>query len=143
MIKAYSGHYDDDVADTMMEQTEIKARDLAGPSPDPIECDLANAAATLYLDWSLCALNDAYSVKLRVETVAGWWNALENRKDGSCRRYLSALRSLGAYRKILPMVQINLAKINVGSVKGSRPRRPDRPITIDVTPDGPPASQDV
>jgi hypothetical protein len=87
---------------------ETLRRDLAGPSPTPIEAGLAERAA---LDWLV--LHDA---ELRLAAIvagegrrAAFW---EKRVDAAHRRYIAAVKALAAVRKMaVPVLigQLNIA----------------------------------
>lgn len=97
----------------IMREMRRVARELAGDKPTPIEQMLANRAA---LCWHIVnhyerAYAQAGSITLNQARYH------QDRIDRAHKRYLSALKTLAAVRKLaLPAIQVNVAKNQVNVV---------------------------
>jgi hypothetical protein len=102
------------------EATELRlaeVRDeLAGPDPTPIERLLAERAAVC---WFLVNRYESVYANAREQTLRQ--AAFQQEKiDRAHKRYLSALKTLAAVRKLaLPAIQVNIAREQVNVAGGS------------------------
>jgi hypothetical protein len=79
-------------------------RDLEGPAPSPLERLLVERVALSWLDLHLAELNAICIDKPGLKLA----ESLARRRDRASRRYLAALKTLAAVRKLaLPDIRIN------------------------------------
>lgn len=91
-------------------------RELAGPDPAPLERLLAERAALCWL--TVHQYEAAYAQRMGELSIAQG-DFHQRRIDAAHRRYLSALKSLAAVRRLaLPAVRINLARRQVNVAGG-------------------------
>jgi hypothetical protein len=110
--------------DTLREEIDAVALELAGPEPTPIERTLAETAA---LSWFALRLHESHFAGGATSDDGLTINQSEHhqrRVDRAHRRFLATLKTLAMVRRLaIPTLQINLARqqINVASVHPSCP----------------------
>jgi hypothetical protein len=100
---------------------ESMRSELAGPESSAVERLLAARVASCWLEAHAMAIGHDQAMEAAPETLT--FRRLEHfqkMKDHASRRYLQALRTLAAVKKLGPPIQINLAtnQVNMASVGG-------------------------
>jgi hypothetical protein len=101
--------------EAMIRKTEILRKDLAGPSPTPLERLLVERIVTCWLHLHDVQVRFVQAKGLSIPQADYHHRAI----DHCHRRYLTAIKTLATVRKLaLPVLQVNIAKkqVNVGQV---------------------------
>jgi hypothetical protein len=96
--------------EALLRKLDLLRAELAGPDPTPVERLLAERAAACWLQVQDADLRTAQAKDLTVQ----WATYYQARMDRAHRRYLQALKTLAAVRKLaVPVLQVNIAKKQV------------------------------
>jgi len=96
---------------------QMMRADLSGPNPTPLERLLAERVA---LCWVFAHYEDVRCAQGQKGMTFAQSEYYQRRQDRAHKRYLSAMRTLAAVRKLgLPVVQVNIARkqVNVGQAQ--------------------------
>jgi hypothetical protein len=101
--------------EAMIRKTENLRKELAGPSPTPLERLLVERIVTCWLHLHIVQIRFVQNTSLSLPQA----DYHQRELDHCHRRYLSAIKTLATVRKLaLPVLQVNIAKkqVNVGQV---------------------------
>jgi hypothetical protein len=104
--------------EAMIRKIEILRKDLAGPSPTPLERLLVERIVTCWLHLHDVQIRFVQANGLSIQQADHRQRAI----DHCHRRYLSAIKTLATVRKLaLPVLQVNIAKkqVNVGQINSA------------------------
>src|SRR5262245_26108639 len=103
----------------MLRKLELLRAELAGPSPSPVERLLVERAVACWLQVQDADVRYAQAQPKGPSPAHN--DFLQRRMDRAHRRYLSALRTLATVRKVVPVLQVNIAakqRVSLGAAAG-------------------------